>query len=231
MHRNTIKLLRVLLTTFLSILFCGVVAQDSLINLEKSLQETGWSVQRTTSGDILLMLSEQPQDAKQPEAPTMDMEKLTTELENSGWKVRREENGSLLLNTWAPSQQSDSELNKANSIQDIQQKLRDAGWRVVNNTDGSILLFQPRQTHSKLFPSCAGVAPSINVSLPIDSWLKAHDLAQAWLKEKSIQGVAVGKIRKILKIYLVSIVADKPPHLLRQQLAIRDSDGAIIVLN
>ncbi|MES9886481.1 MAG: hypothetical protein ABW140_06680, partial [Candidatus Sedimenticola sp. 6PFRAG1] len=59
----------------------------------------------------------------------------------------------------------------------------------------------------------------------IDSWSKAHQISTAWLKLSGFNGVSVGRIRKVNKIYIVSIVASESPHGLRNQLIIRTTDG------
>ncbi|MES9958566.1 MAG: hypothetical protein ABW086_16095 [Sedimenticola sp.] len=59
----------------------------------------------------------------------------------------------------------------------------------------------------------------------IDSWSKAHTIASAWLKLSNLSGQSVGRIRKINRIYVISIVDEQPPHNLQNQLIIRATDG------
>jgi hypothetical protein len=70
-----------------------------------------------------------------------------------------------------------------------------------------------------------------NFELPIDDWAEANSIANAWLKSADNKTLAIGKIRKILRVYLVSIVTNEAPFVLQHQIAIRQSDGHVIVLN
>jgi hypothetical protein len=71
----------------------------------------------------------------------------------------------------------------------------------------------------------------VEISLPVDQWMEAKALAQAWLYQGDLHGLLVGKIRKVLGIYLISLVEQSPPHLLRHQLAIRATDGKVMLLD
>jgi hypothetical protein len=67
--------------------------------------------------------------------------------------------------------------------------------------------------------------------LPIDQWTEANEIAKEWVVSIGEKGLTVGMIRKILRVYLVSIVQDVKPYALQHQIAIRQSDGHVIVLN
>ena len=77
----------------------------------------------------------------------------------------------------------------------------------------------------------AGSLPRIDIALPVNSQQEAYDIASSWLDSQQDSGATVGRIRKILRVYVVSIVTEETPHNLLQQIAIRASDGAVIVLN
>ncbi len=60
----------------------------------------------------------------------------------------------------------------------------------------------------------------------IDTWGEAHKVANAWLGVSGMSTyLATGKIRKINRLYVISIVDKKPPHNLKNQLIIRATDG------
>lgn len=280
MQKKTGMLLRGLLAIFLSLLVYGAIAEDSLTDFEQALQEAGWSVQRTNTGELLLMAPEQ--DTPDDTAPAnINMKKLAKELEASGWKVRREADGTLVLeprepeisqgttpprkDRWLEIQQklqragwsaereadgslrlkppvtaarvepdvavTDSEPGNESLFSGMQGRLRDSGWRVTHATDGSILLYPPGKPKSDKARPCPGSAPAVEVTLPVDNWQEAYDIARGWLDNQSISHASVGKIRKILNIYLISIVSSEAPYSLIQQVAIRNSEGTVMVLN
>ena len=76
-----------------------------------------------------------------------------------------------------------------------------------------------------------GTPPQLEIALPVNSWQEAYDISSAWLASQSEFDATVGRIRKILRVYVVSIVTAEEPYTLLQQIAIRTSDGAVIVLN
>ncbi len=173
-------------------------------------------------------------------------------LQQAGWFTEVEADGSLRLEppqTVASPQQkaaksrhkltpeSKSSSNKDNSFLTKQQQLelQESGWLVTKNQDGSVLLYPPEKTDPGIdagkSPACPGTVTGIKLSLPVNTWKEAHDIAKDWLNNQAVTNAVVGKIRKILDIYLVSIVSDTAPHSLKQQIAIRNSDGAVIVLN
>ncbi len=179
----------------------------------------------------------------------IDNAELTKKLQARGWNVQREADGSLLIKPKAPTQVSSpvvkaaaasstettepatSDNGTANSFQTMQKKLQGLGWSISHNADGDILLYPPKKPSTEQPPPCPGSATSVDVSLPVDSWQEAHDIARGWLVDQSGYQAAVGKIRKILNVYIISIVSEKAPFKLQQQIAIRNSDGAVGVLN
>jgi len=90
---------------------------------------------------------------------------------------------------------------------------------VIEATDGSVTLYPPASSkvgapsetaakgavRSSGTP-CAGVAVDAGVSLPVNTWTEAHQVALAWLRQRGERGVSVGRIRHVLRLYLVSIV-------------------------
>ena len=125
------------------------------------------------------------------------------------------------------------------------------GWRVEREPDGSVLLI-PGAATAPLPPvpvaieEGAGqqlereeamtlqwdgiVLPPIReggITIPVDTWSKAHDLARAWVAASRQEDLQVGKIRRINRRYVVSVVSNKSPYNLRYQLIIRIADGHV----
>lgn len=236
MQKKTVTLLKALLAASLSIFVSSVFAEDSLPSFEQALKDTGWSVQREADGSLILEPKELTGSTQGNSTVTEDQwPQLKDKLQAAGWLVEREADGSLRLAPPASGASAEPEVipqaaetNEENSFQSMQQKLKDAGWDVSNSPDGSILLYPPKRSKPQ---ACPGIALTLDIMLPVDSWKEAHDIAQGWLNEQSPFNAAVGKIRKILDIYLVSIVSDTAPFSLIQQVAIHSSDGTLIVLN
>ncbi len=252
------KISAILLTMTLSTLSAGIGAQvtvssfentlaapdtseqtgtDTSINaldttkLVDKLEAAGWKVRQESNGSLIIMHDGGTAAAASRENRWKEIEQ---QLRKSGWKTLQDADGSLILIppekpivTAPKAEKSDTE----ESFQSMQQKLRDAGWQVTNTADGSILLYPPEQTPTNKPRACPGIPQTAGVTLPVNSWQKAHDIAVSWLKGQSGYHASVGRIRKILNIYIVSIVADRTPHTLLQQIAIRNHDGAVIVLN
>ena len=78
---------------------------------------------------------------------------------------------------------------------------------------------------------CPGVQTMASVSLPLEDANTARAVANAWLDASGLPNAEVGKIRKVLRLYLVSIVTRDRPHRLLHQLAIRSRDGHAILLD
>ena len=162
-------------------------------------------------------------------------------LKETGWSVQRETDGTLRLQPpgtgTSVTQKAIDHENKSRGAglsQAMQQQLRDAGWRITDTSDGSILLFPPRNSVAEKPRPCPGSPLKIDITLPVDNWHEAYRIARSWLKDQTTQPpfhAVVGKIRKILDVHVVSIVSDQAPYPLIQQIAIRKSDGAVIVLN
>ena len=244
MHRKPLGLLSVILAASLFVLISDAVSQDSLASLEQALKETGWSVQQNAEGSLILSFQESSDPAQNGSASATDQwPQLQSKVQDAGWQVEREADGSLRLtppetevatkeNTVTQDTVTHTkETDEKGSFQGIQQDLRDAGWGITNSPDAASCFTRPTSLIWKNPEPCPGAALTLDIALPVDNWGEAHDIAQAWLGNQSPFNATVGKIRKILDIYLVSIVADAAPFNLIQQIAIRSSDGTVIVLN
>jgi len=209
-----------------------VSAQSPLSGLEQALKDTGWSVHQDQDGSLILTPGVSAKSSVEGENVTVDnASEMQRELQAAGWKVNREADGTLVLFPQASS--ASQQVQQAHSMLDsnMQQQLRQAGWGITEKADGTVLLYPPAASRSTKPLASAGIAPSIKLSLPVDSWQEAYAVSQSWLDKQQSYQATVGKIRKIFRIYLVSIVSEQAPHTLLQQIAIRSSDGAVIVLN
>ena len=112
-------------------------------------------------------------------------------------------------------------------------------WRIEKQDDGSLRFHPLAKASGSSAPAaqaitlgrCEGIEiQHAAISLPVDQWSEAKALAQGWLSSAGLQGLLVGRIRRVLGVYLVSLVEGVPPHLLKHQLAIRASDGRVILL-
>ena len=240
MMRRPACLIRIFIPLVFSFAVNGAVAQESVLALEKALEESGWAVHRDPDGNLLLAPVERsgPEQAAPKTAIADQWPELASKLQSAGWLVEHEADGSLRLvspGTEAKQKSAEDTKEPANAFQSssdrMQRQLRDAGWKVTRSSDDSLLLYPPGYSGFGKPEPCPGVPTSVAVSLPVDNWQDAHDIAQGWLRIQEPFNAAVGKIRKILNVYLVSIVSSKPPYNLIQQIAIRNSDGSVIVLN
>jgi len=214
-----------LLAVPLTVFTGNIAAQDSTSGLEQALRNSGWSVQREEDGSLILM----PQGSPEIEKTQDQWQKMQSDLQATGWSVDREADGTLIL--IPPVQATAASPEVEDPMQDIKQKLRETGWTVSTSADGSMLLYPPGTPVSSKPAPVAGSPSSAQITLPVDSWREAYDISRDWLASQPEYGATVGKIRKINRIYLVSIVAENAPHGLLQQIAIRAGDASVIVLN
>ncbi len=219
MLKANMTLLNSLIIITFSGCFTYVNAQESVSSYEKSLIHNSKTVKKSVS-------HQSPQSK-------YNLNQLSDELQKRGWTVDKDHDGSLILKpkksaSKLAAKHSKSIKQKADSnnssFYTMQKQLRDKGWGVNKNADGSIFLYPPKKSvHQPIQKK--------PISLPVNNWQKAYDLSQNWIDSNSISAAAVGKIRKIINIYIVSIVSAKKPHTLLHQIAIRNHDGKVIPLN
>jgi len=234
MQNKTIRQLRGVLAITLSSLIYGVAVGETSPSFEQALKATGWSVQREADGS--LVLKPRASTSNQGYETTDDQwPQLKDKLQAAGWFVDRETDGSLILtppdqSTPTPDEQK-TETGSIGSLRSMQQQLRDTGWQVIEDSDGSILLYPPGEDFATKPGPCPGSSLTAAIQLPVDNQPEAYIIAQDWLDKQPPFNAQIGRIRKILKVHVVSIVSDKAPYTLVQQIAIRNSDGSVIVLN
>ena len=148
--------------------------------------------------------------------------------------MSRDDDGSLVFHMPENVDKESPQALSTNMPKGLEGLLDNPRWRVQRSDDGSLLLF-PVESDGKeeavQLKITAGVSVAANFILPVDEWAEAKSIATSWLGNSGKNGLTTGKIRKILRIYLVSIVQDAPPFELEHQIAIRQSDGHVIVLN
>jgi len=206
-------------------------SNDSLI---KALEDAGWNASRTATGDILLRPHSVSGNDVSP-LPFQDnrWRQLRQQLEKTGWSTSEDADGSLVLRPprHQPIPEEPEQPKGTGPLAGMRDQLEAAGWRIEETADNSILLYPPGKHEVRTVPHCAGVLTRYQPILPVDSWKKAHDVAQSWLEEQSGMEASVGRIRRILGVHIISIVSSRRPYHLLHQLAIRNSDGAVIVLD
>ncbi len=175
---------------------------DEMARLAEALRKTGWKVERTADGGLLLRSHEEPASGRPLEEGALQR------LRQAGWGISHDAEGSLLL-TPPSSQPATNATSAARS------------WAGQSPSPGKTALLRP----------CPGVRTTASVDLPLKSAKEARTVAIAWLKAGNLDGAVVGRIRKVFHVYLVSIVARQRPHRLLHQIAIRDSDGRVILLD
>ncbi|MEN8167954.1 MAG: hypothetical protein ABFR65_10825 [Pseudomonadota bacterium] len=216
-------------------------------SLRQSLEAQGWQAEEADDGSLIYRKSSVSvkQEPAQPAMRTLGGEDLKRALEERGWQMEWSSSGSLILR---PEQGSQSQPDKPTGyampmteMKPVDRLPEQPGfeyWRIERQDDGS-LHFHPlaevavTSTHSQE-PSlgrCEGAeVRQAAVPLPVDQWVEAKALAQGWLNNAGLDDSQVGRIRKVLGVYLISLVDRSPPYHLMHQLAIRASDGRVILL-
>ncbi|MCU7916818.1 MAG: hypothetical protein KZQ95_00485 [Candidatus Thiodiazotropha sp. (ex Epidulcina cf. delphinae)] len=213
-------------------------------SLRQSLQAQGWQEYLATDGSVIYrQAAPRSGIVNQPDS-TVDQgrRQLGEALEDHGWQAVWQADGSLILKPQV-SQRDPAAEDRPAAAQSQAERIADLPgfeyWRVERDEDGSVR-FHPLASSpageavtadQAILGSCDGfVVQSAQVSLPVDLWPEVNALARQWLTMSGLQGLQVGKVRKILRIYLVSLVRDTAPYQLAHQLAIRASDGRVMLL-
>ncbi len=210
--------------------------------LGNKLEAAGWKVERKADGALELHPRETAETTTRKEEPAPSpadeqWDQMQQQLKAAGWDATRETDGSLvLIPPGEPVETAASEEEAApeqvDSMQTMQEKLRETGWQVTENSDGSIIFYPPKHQPGEqgtIHPA-SGHAPPADFDLPVTTWSQARTLTLSWLRQQSPGNLTMGKIREIYDVYLVSILSNSRSDRLKHQIAIRKSDGHIIVL-
>lgn len=130
----------------------NTVKQGDLGGLQSQLEQLGWKVEHSASGDLLLwppghVAAEQPQRVKADEKERIqatDLDSLQRKLREKGWQVSRDQDGALLLYPSGPSvaaESSDTQEQEADRLDDLRALLTASGWKVEKQAQGDLLLY------------------------------------------------------------------------------------------
>lgn len=212
--------------------------------LRSVLAPYGWEVKRDIGGDLLLIPRPAQAEAPKPKGFTpQHIQALRTLLAPHGWRIEPDGEGGVLLfpgaaaapppsvgmgasDTGKPTPPMGTVRAPGFQLSDVE-RLRSVlshhGWRIEPDGHGGVLLF-PHAASTRP-PMAAG-----KIALPVDTWQEARELTEHWVRASGEQGLMPGKIRKVNRIYVSSVVSDTPPHVLRHQLVIRQDDGRVFLI-
>lgn len=219
-----------------------------LTGLQQALTERGWHANLAPDGSLLVYPPGTNKRKAAPPTPRTGFDDLRVALEPHGWGVHQQTDGSLVLLPASrapatdatgdePVQGAQEEVVPASDLKRLRSVLKARGWWVEDGAGGGLTLYPRERDDTReqgLTSSLQGYTPLTlavaDLALPVDTWNEANRLANAWLamSGRGESELAVGRIRKVNHVYLVSIVERKRPHRLRTQLAIRAPDGWLI---
>ena len=227
----------------------AAVSADPAGGLREALEQQGWQVQRLADGNELYRPPTGGQAVAPPggEAVLDDLERA---LRTGGWRTELGDDGSLILRPpggeggvareapgerplrGAPPPSEGTAVAGGVSLPEARHLEGFRHWLLETAADGSLVLRPRPPRRVAAVTSCEGTAvPLSGVELPVDTEAEARALALLWLERAGLSSAAVGRIRRPVKIYLVSIVTAEPPYRLLHQIAIRPSDGRVLLLD
>jgi hypothetical protein len=196
-----------------------------LDGLQRALEAQGWRVQRSAEGDLLVFpVDPAPGETASTQAPDRDPGPgPSAAVGESSTPPATRESGAV------------SEMIDATDLDALQTVAAERGWAHRREPDGSLVLFPPSLSPA---PGHAGpcqigmirVAGVEDIGLPVDTEEKAYRLAEFWLREMDGSSIAIGRIRQINRLFLVSVVEQEAPFLLQTQLVIRANDGCLMAI-
>jgi hypothetical protein len=213
--------------------------------LAQALEKAGWDARRSADGSLILRQAEPSREQPAIEPAQSKQADMFARLRDKGWRVETTADGSTLLYP-PPSESAPALVQKPSPPPPAPEKtldelLEERQWRVVRNADGSMNLYPKASPRRQAAIASTPIAPCegwplsseamAGVALPVDTWAEANALAQGWVGQSGVANLAVGRIRKVLRVYIVSIVASRPPHRLLHQIAVNTRDGRVCVLN
>jgi len=218
--------------------------------MEQAFSQAGWDAERSSDGSLILRhgsaAKAAAEAAKKPQVKSAESD-MWERLRGMGWRVETDADGATLL--YPPSKKkapakavaATARGRAKTADKSLDELLEERGWRVERSSDGSLILYPqaeesaPEQSAKAAIEPAEGFVPSTTevaeIDMPVDKWSEARRIAAAWLKVFGNDELHVVKIRKVLRVYLVSIVEARPPHSLSHQIAINTSDGRVVVLN
>ncbi|MBT3017543.1 MAG: hypothetical protein KME63_17525 [Candidatus Thiodiazotropha sp. (ex Clathrolucina costata)] len=243
-----------LLWLALSIPTAGLAEQG--VTLSQSLRESlllqGWQEYISADGSVIYRqpVKKPATDNQSPEAELPNIRQFGNALQERGWKVEWDSDGTLILRPGDTGDKGDKGDTDDTPAQTATQTVERGSvtlpanlkgfeyWHIERDESGALLFHPvelPTTNQSMAVDSTAKMAecridyfqldPGV---LPLDEWSEVHELTKQWIDATKESGLQVGKIRKINRVYLVSVVGVSEPYRLKYQLAIRVSDGGVI---
>ena len=227
-------------------------------SLQQALEAQGWQAQTLADGSVIYTAPADADTAPTPAGDEPSGDQLEEALRERGWQVDRAPDGSLVMQlppgrvqaqpseppaVEPPSTEASppSEIEtgdheregRAFSPAEAESVSGFRHWILESAPDGSVILRpRPTRVEAVAIAPCGGTAvPLGGLELPVDSDAEAGTIATLWLEQTGLEGMAVGRVRKVLRVYLVSIVTADPPFHLQHQLAVNAEDGTVVVLN
>ena len=209
----------------------GAVATQTPPGLDlDTLRRVGWRIERAFDGSTLLY-----PPAPAPQAPASDGSVAGADAPAGASQVPATPaappvSAPPAVPVTAPA--TATEL----SLADLEAVLRGRGWQVERDPQGSLVL-RPKIVDlapQAITPSQGFVTAPVReeaVKLPVNRWVDARVIADAWVAEHGGGRLRVGKIRQVHRVYLVSIVGVDAPSQVVHQIAITGGNGHVVVLN
>jgi hypothetical protein len=221
-------------------------AADDFDSLRDVLAARGWRVERTADGSTLLIpmgkISDDVVAVPQTQAAD-DFDSLRDVLAARGWRVERTADGSTLLFPMgkkagtngrpAPWQEAVAAPGAARLVvapadmPSLQALLEANGWVIEPHVPGSLRIVQSPRYQGRAIARAAGndvkltEYPGISGSLsPVGSRRKAWEISRQWLADSGRQDLEVGRIRDTRRFYVVTLVQDRPPYRVQNELII-----------
>ncbi|MEW8562137.1 MAG: hypothetical protein AB2541_08525, partial [Candidatus Thiodiazotropha sp.] len=236
-----------LLWLMLSIPLASLAEQQLTLSesLRESLLQQGWQEYVASDGSVIYRQpnKETATDNQSAKVETANLHRFGDALQDRGWQVEWDDEGMLVLRPGeAGSLPAQASTQPAKSHSDaLPADLSGFKyWHIERGEDGA-LLFHPLKSDPTSQPATSVAMEQATEcridhfqldsdQLPIDEWSEVHELAKKWIDASEEAGLLVGRIRKVRRVYLVSLVGDIEPYRLQHQLAIRESDGGVILI-
>jgi hypothetical protein len=212
-------------------------------SLKEALEKQQWQAEQTTDGSTIYRQSQaSPSEGiDSPATTSAQQQQLQQALQSLGWKTEWDNKGNLLLYPVDTGSDSSTKESAATAMRPATDSPLPnlpglEYWHVERDRDGVLFLYPVNRKETALNQrlqgaQCAGlVMADEHLELPVDKWHEARQLATNWLKHFDQSSLSVGRIRKVLHIYLISLVEQEPPYRLQHQLAVRATDGHVMLL-
>lgn len=196
-----------------------------LDGLQRALDAQGWRVQRNADGDLLVFpAGHAVGESASMQAPAqVPAPGLSAPVDEPAPPPATRESG------------PDPEMIDATDLDALQTVATERGWAHRREPDGSLVLLPPGSASAPAHaePCQIGmirIAGVEEIGLPIDTEKQAYRLAEFWLREVDDGSIAIGRIRQVNRLFLVSVVEREAPFHLHTQLVIRADDSCLIAI-